>query len=515
MAVAFAIALLLGVVLGILAGRVRSGGGSRAPRAEADQLLADARREAARLAQEADLRGREEAGALRDEAAQAAARLCRDLDRVRQRLVKRQNALAQRQETLAAQRADLDARRRATAERDATARASRDEVRALERQWQAGLELAAGTPAAAVRREQKEALLEEVRADAAVRLREEEAAFAQTAGAEAQRVMAIACERYSGHYLTERSMWTVQLPPADADRVKGPEGAHLAAIQAVTGTTLTPSDAGDAFRIEAPDGVAREGARRAMIRFAKQTRPVAEPVKLVQQVVGDLEREIDSLGRKAFEQLKLPRAHAEIVRLVGRLNWRTSYTQNQWKHAVEAAQLAGLVAAELGLDGNLARRGALLHDIGKSLTPAVEGSHAVIGAEIARRLGEAEIVANSIGAHHAEEPCNTPYAHLVAGTDAMSGGRPGARREATMVEAFGRRVEDMERIASGFRGVERVFALQGGREVRVYVRETDVDDGGVARLSSEIARKISDDVVFPGQVKVTVIREHRAVAVAR
>ncbi|HZU81401.1 MAG TPA: HDIG domain-containing protein, partial [Polyangiaceae bacterium] len=201
-----------------------------------------------------------------------------------------------------------------------------------------------------------------------------------------------------------------------------------------------------------------------------------------------------------------------IVKLVGKLNYRTSYTQNQWKHAVEASFLCGMMADELGLDVKLARRAALMHDIGKALTHEIDGSHAVIGADLARKLGESELVANAIGAHHTDEPFNTVYAYLVAAADAMSGARPGARRQQD--DNYVERLEDLQRIAGGFAGVDRVYAVHGGREVRVHVQENRISDARAVELSSEIAHRISDEMTFPGQIKVTVIREVRAVEVA-
>ena len=232
----------------------------------------------------------------------------------------------------------------------------------------------------------------------------------------------------------------------------------------------------------------------------------------MQKVKEHLDAEVRTLGKKAFTTLGVQRAHPEIVWLVGALNWRTSYTQNQWLHAVEASFLAGMMAAELGLDEKLARRATLMHAIGKALTHKIEGSHAVIGADIARRLGEPELVANAIGAHHADEPCNSVYAYLVAASDAMSGARPGARRE--LAEGFTAKVEDLERIGARHRGVDRAHAVHGGRELRVYVREREVDDLRVIELSGEIAAQVSDELVFPGQIKVTVIRSFEAVATA-
>jgi ribonuclease Y len=225
-----------------------------------------------------------------------------------------------------------------------------------------------------------------------------------------------------------------------------------------------------------------------------------------------LNQEIRALGKKAFQQLGIHKAHPEIVELVGALNFRTSYTQNQWLHAVEASFLAGMMAAELGLDEQLARRATLMHDIGKALTHKIEGSHAVIGADIARRLGESEVVANAIGSHHADEPPNSVYAYLTAASDAMSGARPGARRE--QESGFSTKLEDLERIGMERRGVNYAHAVHGGRELRVYVREREVDDLAVVEMSTEIATQISDEMTFPGQIKVTVIRAFEATSTA-
>ena len=289
----------------------------------------------------------------------------------------------------------------------------------------------------------------------------------------------------------------------------------LDAVAAGSGVKLELAETGDKLRLDSGDGIAKEVARRALSKLMKGTAPRGveqKPLDWVRSIGQHLEREVVDLGRKAFSELEIPRAHPDIIKLVGRLNWRTSYTQNQWKHAIEAAFLGGMMAAELGLDVKVTRRATLMHDIGKSLTHEIEGSHAVIGADYARRLGELEVVANAIGAHHADEPPNSVYAFLVAAADAMSGARPGARREQT--EQYSTRLDDLERIGSGFRGVDRAFAVQGGRELRVYVREDQVDDVRAIELSNEIARKISDELTFPGQIKVTVIRQVEAVEVA-
>jgi ribonuclease Y len=262
--------------------------------------------------------------------------------------------------------------------------------------------------------------------------------------------------------------------------------------------------------------VGKEVVRRAIHRMIKKPETIDDarkaPEEWATRTRENLIGEIRSLGKKAFQTLGIQKAHPEIVELVGALNFRTSYTQNQWLHAVEASFLAGMMAEELGLDAKLARRATLMHDIGKALTHKIEGSHAVIGADIARRLGEPEIIANAIGAHHADEPCNSVYAYLVAASDAMSGARPGARRE--QVEGFSTKVEDLERIGAQRRGVSHAHAVHGGRELRVYVREREVDDVAVVEMSTEIATQIADEMTFPGQIKVTVIRAFEATATA-
>jgi ribonuclease Y len=290
--------------------------------------------------------------------------------------------------------------------------------------------------------------------------------------------------------------------------------ADLLMIGAASGIKLTLLEAGDAVRLEGLDGVAREVARRALTRVMKRssngaTLGDAAVTRLTRDVAAELDREVVDLGRRAFTVLEIERAHPDIVRLVGRLNWRTSYTQNQWKHAVEASFLCGMMAEELGLERKVARRAALMHDIGKALTHEMDGSHAVIGADYARRLGESELVANAIGAHHTDEPFNSAYAYLVAASDAMSGARPGARRQ--QEDNHMAKIADLERLSRGFPGVAEAYAVQGGREVRVLVDEAVVDDARAVQLSTDIAGMISQEMTFPGQIRVTVIRELRAI----
>jgi ribonuclease Y len=499
----------------------------RSTRSKADETLAVARAEAAAIrraadsgahaaVQAAETAAREHALELRD-------RALRDTTTAIENQARREERLAKREAGLAAELPEIEAHAAAVTERERNAQSRHDRARnqkleadKLLVEWRAAVEKLAGATADEIKTHMAESWIEEVRADCAQRLRaiDQNAADPEYAR-QAKRIMGIAVQRYHAHFLTERLLSNIALPPGMAERLAADGNALLGAIQEGSGVKLELAETGERVRLDSGDGVAREVARRALHKLIKGTTPRGfdkDPKKWVEQLRANLEREIVDLGKRAFAELEIPKAHPEIVKLVGCLNYRTSYTQNQWKHALEASFLGGMMAAELGLDVKLARRATLMHDIGKALTHEIEGPHAVIGADYARRLGEHEIVANAIGAHHADEPPNSIYAYLVAAADAMSGARPGARREQT--EQYSTKLEDLERIGFSFRGVERAHAVQGGREVRVYVRERDVDDVRAVELSSEIARKISDEMTFPGQIKVTVIRTVEAVEVA-
>ncbi len=420
--------------------------------------------------------------------------------------------LERRAQQIAGRAAAMATREQELGERDAETRAHQAEIEQAKRMARTVLERIAGERAEEIRQQLTDEWLEQARAAAADRLRRIEAGANDAEhGRTAKRIMTIAVQRFQGHYLTERLL--TNLPIAAGSLPLIADDGRLQIIEQVSHVTLTPSETGDSIRLEGQDSFGREIARRAIHRFGKGGVKTSDAQQICEAIAGDLEREVMELGQRAFKELAIPRAHADIVKLVGKLNYRTSYTQNQWKHAIEAAFLCGMMASELGLDVKLARRAALMHDIGKALTHEIDGSHAVIGADLARKLGESEVVANAIGAHHTDEPFNSAYAFLVAAADAMSGARPGARRQQD--ENYAERIEGLERIGRGYQGVERVHAVHGGREVRIYVQERRISDERAVEMSSEIARKISDELTFPGQIKVTVVREVVAESVAR
>ena len=379
---------------------------------------------------------------------------------------------------------------------------TREQVKAIEGEEVGVLERLAGESAADVTSQLAQAHVDQATADAAHLVRSADISPSDSEVTRAaQRLMEIAVGRYQNHFLIERRISNVPVQTNVVELLTESDGRILTALQETANVQMHVAETGDAVRLEGLDGVGREVARRALSRMNKKPQCHAEarndPEAWGKAIREQLNREIQGLGRKAFSVLKIPRPHEEIVDLVGRLKYRTSYTQNQWLHAVEASFICGMLAQELGLDVRLARRATLMHDIGKALTHEMDGSHALIGADIARRLGESDIVTNAIGAHHGEEPPISIYAYLVAGADALSGARPGARRE--HADGFSSRLEDLERIGASYHGVDCCYAVHGGRELRVYVREDEVSDEAAERISAEIAEQVSDEMAFQGR----------------
>ncbi|MEO8551591.1 MAG: HDIG domain-containing metalloprotein [Kofleriaceae bacterium] len=522
------VAIVLGLVALIATGLLAAKASAAEVARVRDRAVIEAKAEAAALTRAAKL----EAAATR-QAIETAARAAA-LDEIAAadtRLAETERALAGREDALTARVAEIDQQWDAVELREAAldqihkdVQSRRDRANGLEQvirkkrdAVRGELETRAGVPVQQLIQEMSRAWLEDARAKAAAAVRNvDQTAADPSHDREAKRVMEIAAARCSMHFLTERNVSNLRCGPDIVSIVLDNNSAIHAALEKIANVQLQINDDKDAIRLEGLDGVGKEIVRRALHRFVKKPESVddarRDPEAWATKAKDHLHQEIRALGKKAFQVLGVPKAHPEIVELVGALNFRTSYTQNQWLHAVEASFLAGMMASELGLDAQLARRATLMHDIGKALTHKIEGSHAVIGADIARRLGEPELVANAIGAHHADEPCNSVYAYLVAASDAMSGARPGARREQT--EGFNTKVEDLERIGLDRRGVTHAHAVHGGRELRVYVRENEVDDLAVVEMSGEIATRVSDEMTFPGQIKVTVIRSFEATATA-
>jgi ribonuclease Y len=524
--------MVLAVVAGLVVLVLAAFFAARAARAEVTRLatraIDDARMQAAAERKAAELEAHAQRTAIeaaaRQEALDASAKVDDELAEREARMQKQEDALHAKQAEVDHIEDALGAREDQLAQVQRDVQSRHDRARGLEQDVQrkraslkGELETRAGIKVDELVRQMAAVWIDDARAKAAALVRNAEQSTTDPQhDREARRVMEIAAARCSMHFLTERNLSTLRVGPDIVAILLDSNAAIHGALERVAGVQLQINDDKDVVRLEGLDGVGREVVRRALSRFIKKPETVdaarKAPDEWAAKAREHLEQEIRALGKKAFSTLGIQKAHPEIVDLVGALNFRTSYTQNQWLHAVEASFLAGMMAAELGLDEKLARRATLMHDIGKALTHKIEGSHAVIGAEIARRLGETELVANAIGSHHADEPPNSVYAYLVAASDAMSGARPGARREQT--EGFSTKLEDLERIGMQRRGVSHAHAVHGGRELRVYVRERDVDDLTVVEMSTEIANQIAEEMTFPGQIKVTVIRAFEATSTA-
>jgi len=337
----------------------------------------------------------------------------------------------------------------------------------------------------------------------------------KNADREAKKIIALAIQRIAAEQTAESSVSAVVLPSDEMKgRIIGREGRNIRAFEAATGVDVIIDDTPDTVVVSCFEPVRREVGRLALERLIADGRIHPGRIEeIVKKAKADVDTSILEAGEQAVYDTGVRGMHAELVKLVGRMKYRTSYGQNILEHSKEVAYLAGMMAAELKLDVHLAKRGALLHDVGKVLTHEHDGTHVQLGIEVATKYGENATVINCIAAHHDDVPHESPISVIVQAADAISGSRPGARREA--FETYVKRLAQLETLAAEFKGVEKVFAIQAGREVRVVVTPDAVDDAGAARLTDEIARKIERELQYPGQIKVVVIRETRAVGVAR
>jgi len=489
---------------------------NRAVSGKAEQVLRQARSQAHRSVTDAELAARQEGLQARHETAE-------EIDRVKTILVDEQMRLAAIEERNLLESKDLDeqfqalqTRRKAADALKQTNRNKRREAEAFFRKEFATLQQRAGATADEVKARLAEAFVAKTRAHWSDRLRNLDTDLTPGLERVAKRIVGITIGRYHKVPDMPRLSSYVPLQPDDLAWFGNEGAAILTQLEEQTGVKQILQDEERNIKLDSPDGPAKELCRRTLAKLLaldnRQRQSFQLPV-FVSSAKKKLFGEIHNLGLTAFRRLDIKPAADEVVDLVGRLAYRTSYAQNQYHHSIEAGILAGLMAEELQLDARVARRAGLLHDIGKALTHEVEGSHALIGAEIARKAGESEDVVNAIGSHHNDMPATSAYSPIVTAADAASGARPGARRE--LMEAYVDRIGDLERAAADFRGISSVYAIQAGRELRVLVNDKQVSDDRAKQLATEIADKISNDLTFPGQIKVTVIRETSAEAVAR
>jgi ribonuclease Y len=466
-------------------------------RTEAQAILSRADEEARALAE--TYREREDA-ALDHRRVEAAA--------LEERLAQREATLEQRAANLAQREELLIGKERGIAEQRTT-------LASLEEESRIRLEQVAGFDAKAAKEELLQKVEDEARREAMVVVRDLEIKAREEADRRARRILATAVQRLASNVVSEGTVSVVPLPSDEMKgRIIGRDGRNIRTFEAVTGVNLIVDDTPEAVSVSTFDPVRREMARVALEQLVEDGRiHPASIEEAYEKAQAHVEQTIRDSGEWAMLEVGVTRLHPELITLLGRLRYRTSYGQNVLNHLVESAHIAGMLAAELGLDPDEAKRAAFLHDIGKAVSHEVGGSHALIGAEIARRFGEDAAIVHAIEAHHNEVEPRTLTAVLVQAADAVSAARPGARREA--LESYVRRLEKLESIAGAFEGVDRVYAMQAGREIRVVVDPGSVDDLVAAQLARQIARRLEDELQYPGQIEVTVIREYRATDYAR
>jgi ribonuclease Y len=482
---------------------------------EADTILERAHRQAEQDAEQARLTARRTGEREIAMLTATAREQSTDAERRQQRLDERERLLVEEAERLAERDRRITAADLDLGERESSIGAREQTLTELEEERRRELERIASLTADAARQELIEMIETQAKREAALLVRDIEAEARGTADQRARHIVVDAIQRVASEQTAESVVSVLHLPSDEMKgRIIGREGRNIRAFESVTGVNLIIDDTPEAVLLSCFDPVRREIGRLTLEKLILDGR--IHPHR-IEEVFDLAKHEVERLCLRAAEdalvEVGITDLHPELVSLLGRLRYRTSYGQNVLKHLVETAHIAGIMAAELGLAAPLIKRCAFLHDIGKALTHEVEGSHALIGADLARKYGESEEVVHAIEAHHNEVPPQTIEAVLTQASDACSGGRPGARRES--LEAYVKRLERIEEIAGGKAGVEKVFAMQAGREIRVMVKPDDVDDIGAAVLARDVAKQIEEELTYPGQIRVTVVRESRVTEIAR
>jgi ribonucrease Y len=510
-----AAAAAAGLACGFLLERSRLRRSRSGAEEERQRILAAAEQEAASLRKAEVLAGKEEAFRAKEEWEREQARRREEIERAERRLEERESTLDRKLVVLEEKVSALDARATELQGREHALDRQGEEIQGRIASVQQRLEALAGLSAEEAKRQLMQDLEEAARADAAQRIREIKEEARRDAEREAKKIISLAIQRIAADHTAETTVSVVALPSDEMKgRIIGREGRNIRAFEQATGIDVVIDDTPEAVVLSGFDPIRRETARIALEKLVGDGR--IHPGR-IEDVVSRSRKEVETSMREAAEEvlysLGVHGVHAEIVKVLGRLKFRTSYGQNQLQHAREVALLAGNMAGEMGFDATMAKRMGLLHDVGKGLTHEHEGTHVELGWNLCKKYNEPDHVLNAIKAHHDEEPHRYPETFLVTAADAISGSRPGARRE--MLDTYVKRLEKLEEIATSFEGVERCYAVQAGREIRVMVLPDRVSDEEMARLSEETARRIEAELQYPGQIKVVVIRETRAVDFAR
>jgi len=479
------------------------------------RIIEEAKKEAAAIKKEAEIQAKDRILQAKTDFENEIRETRRELQALEKRLVGKEDSLDKRIEGAERRESEFARREQSFRNREKVMEEKQAQYERMADEAKQQLERVAGMTREEAKRSLIDQMVEEAKHDSAKRVRVIEEEAREEAVRKGQKIVALAIERLAGDFVAERTVTVVPLPSDDLKgRIIGREGRNIRALEAATGIDLIVDDTPESVIISGHNPIRREIAKLSLEKLISDGR--IHPGR-IEEVVRKSEQEVDEAireaGQKAIFDVGVHGVHPELIKLLGRLKYRYSYAQNVLLHSIEAAFICGNMAAELGLNEKQARRAALLHDIGKAVDHEVEGSHAIIGAELARKYGESPKIVNAIAAHHEDVKAETILAPLVDAADALSGARPGARRE--MMETYVRRLEELERITNSFKGVEKSYAVQAGREIRIIVQHDTISDEEAARLAREIARKIENEMTYPGQIKVTVIREVRSVEYAR
>lgn len=501
-------ALAVGLITGFLVRKYMAEAKIRSAEDEARRIIDEAEKSSDGKKRELLLEAKDEIFTMRNEAE-------RDVKNRRNELQRFERRLLQREEQMDNRGNNLEKREKSISNKENEIQSLRSEAQRIVAKEKENLEKIAGMS----KDEAKELLLkqveEETKREAAQVIKKIENRVRDEADKRARHIIANAIQRCASDHVAETTVSVVPLPNDEMKgRIIGREGRNIRTFETLTGINLIIDDTPEAVILSSFDPVRREIARITLERLIVDGRiQPARIEEMFDKACAEVDAEIKEVGEQAVFDVGLHGVNHELMKVLGRLKYRTSYGQNVLKHSVEVAHLSGIMAAELGTDIKLAKRAGLLHDIGKAIDHEVEGSHAIIGAELAKRLKEGEVITHAIESHHGETEAHSIEAVLVQAADAISAARPGARRET--LESYIKRLEKLETIADSFDGVDSSYALQAGREIRVMVKSDAIDDLGCVSLSREIAKQIEDELEYPGQIKITVIREKRTVEYAK
>lgn len=498
----------IGVIAGFLGRKFLAEAKLATAEANAKKLISDADREAENVKREAQVEAKDTVHTMRTEAERELKSRRSDMQRLERRL-------RQREETLETKESEIDKRDKKIASWEEHLKSQESKLMKAAAEEKRLLEKVARMTSLEAKDQLLASVSDEVKRESAVFIKEEEVKAREEAEKRARKIISLAIQRCASDHVAETTVSVVPLPSDEMKgRIIGREGRNIRTFENLTGINLIIDDTPEAVILSSFDPIRREIARLTLEKLISDGRiQPARIEEMYEKSRAEVENEVREAGEEAAFEVGIPNLNKELVRALGRLKFRTSYGQNVLMHSLEVSHLSGIMASELGLDPKVPKRAGLLHDIGKAIDHEVEGSHALIGAELAKRLGEANMISHAIEAHHAEVEIKTIEAVLIQAADAISAARPGARRET--LESYIKRLEKLETLADSFPGVEKAYAMQAGREIRIVVQSEAVDDLQSVTLARDIAKEVEEQLDYPGQIKITVIRETRVVEYAK